>query len=74
MIDLIKEGLKKDGSSYLVLVLSIILSAIWGSFKLLSDDIAKNEGRVNILEQQTHQLDKSSNLMEFRVKQLEKGE
>jgi hypothetical protein len=68
MLNIIKDGIEKNGSaSYLVLILSVLILAVWGSFNFLSADITENREEIKLMNQKLHQIDKDLDVIKYQV-------
>jgi len=60
LIDIVKEGLEKENkngnSSYMILILGLMSSAIWFSYALVHEDIDSINDKITVIEEKTNVL------------------
>ena len=65
MLEIVKQSLG-DKSGALVVILTVIIMALGGSYKLHKDDYERNAGDIALIEKAFHSLDKRVTVLEVK--------
>jgi len=70
MLEIIQNSLK-DKSGALIVILSVMIMAIGGSYKLLRDDLEKTNSNVSEIEKYSHKLSERLHELDKKIIRLE---